>query len=122
MSFLGNFLSFKKYNPKPEDKVTIRLSQSWFSRKYYDVKYRIENTKKWHNIYECHWYGNDYIYESDLRIEFRTEEQLKENLNEYKNKFKTYQDILDYENLGLRTKQQYLIYQQKYDFLNRIYE
>lgn len=117
MNFLGNFLNFKKYEPKPEDKVILRFKKTWFSDQIYDLEYQVENTKSWKTIYECHFYDDmgDYLYEGNINIDYKSDSQMNIELNEYKKQFRTYGDILRYENKSLENKSRYIKFMKRYN-------
>ncbi len=89
----------RKFNHNPQD-FKIKAVESWFSPFWYEIKYSANNGESWEYLYKSspplfsHSY--DTLLEYDWgwkKIAFKPE---KMGFEEFKNKFKTYQDVLDF--------------------------
>lgn len=85
----------KKFNHNPED-FRLEIVESWFSEDYVEFRYSANGGKSWKNIYHANppFLGNiDY----DWKWETLTYELGSGDFRAERERFSSYQKILDYE-------------------------
>ena len=88
---------FKIFNPHNPDNFRFKIVESWFSENYIHFKYSVNGGITWKYIHRC-------SLRPDIMTGYFTWERISLSLGdgdfEYeKNKFSSYQKILDYEKL-----------------------
>lgn len=116
--YIKNLLNPKKFNHNPED-FALKAKEAEFGGGWFHVMYTANGGRNWEHLFEVRSPLFDHRLESLYeykwgwhRQSFRPE---KKSLNDYKIRFKSYQDILDFYD-----KEEKRLIEGKQDRLNRI--
>ena len=102
MNIIQRFIKYiipKKFNHNPED-FLLKNKESWFSEIYREIIYSANGGKNWKTIKYCMsplFTHVDCCFKYNYEIKTLTFNCEKESFSIYKKRFKSYQDVLDYE-------------------------